>query len=69
MVAKRVLQLPPRGQWVFVVMSELMYIYTYTAHHPVYVCVCVCAADTIVPRWENAGRPTRDKSRPRGKLK
>lgn len=38
-VAKRVLQLPPRGQWVFVVMSELICIYT--AQHPVYVCIRV----------------------------
>jgi hypothetical protein len=36
-VAKRVLQLPPRGQWVFVVMSELV---NTLQHSTPYVYVC-----------------------------
>lgn len=43
--AERVLQLPPRGQWVFVVMSDPHYARTHNTallQHPGCVCVCVC---------------------------
>lgn len=68
--AERVLQLPPRSQWVFVVMSDPHYARTYNAallQHPESVCVCAVDIYSYCSPLGKRGAAGElyDKSRPR----
>jgi len=59
---------PGANGFLLLCQNSCIYIYTYTAHHPVYVCVCV-QRTLLFPAGKTRGGQHAINRGPRGKLK